>query len=140
MLNTIPKKRAQVILPILFLLLLMTATSANAASKFIKADKGGVIRIDWWAYLKIEPDGLSQDTRVTADLEWTDDQINLQIEAPGATLCKPAKLMISWWAIYDFVDSFILYGDDGSEIKPFINWWGLNYYMSHFSLYYFRRR
>lgn len=143
MLNTILKKRAQALAVILILSVLLTATTALAATKFVKADKGRVIHIAPGVKLVIPPEALEEDTVVSADMEKTDDYIDFYFGPSRTKFAKPAELRITWQAISRMdVDDLTLYNTDGKEIEiePDIKSWGVIYYIDHFSLYYYRRR
>jgi hypothetical protein len=117
----------------------MVATTSLATTKLIEADKGGVVSINQWAYIYFPPGSLAEDTEITAFSELTQDEINFYFEPSNTYFLKPAEFVVSW-AIYYYVDSLILNGEDDTQITPEMNWWGLKYYINHFSLYYFRRR
>lgn len=139
MLNAILRKRAQVLSLILVLSVLLIVTSAFAATKFIKARSGGVVRIDRGVRLVIRPRALEEDTVISANMIQEQNRICFHFGPDDTEFLKPAELCVSWRAIDD-VDDLTLYGEDNEEIKPEVKRWGVKYYIEHFSLYYFRRR
>jgi hypothetical protein len=71
----------------------------------------------------------------------TNDRVNFAFGPSGLSFNVPLKLEISWWTIIRLdLDSFALYGPGGEAIKPRFTSYGLKYDISHFSLYYHRRR
>ena len=141
MLNTILRKRAQVLALILVLSVLLTATAALAATKLIIAKKGGTVNIADGMELVIPPKALVEDTFISADVKHKRDRVIFSFGPDGTEFSKPAKLFISWQAVDDAdVEDLTLYGPDGLEIEPKIKGWGVEYGIDRFSLYYYRRR
>lgn len=139
MLNTILRKRAQVLALILVLSVLLTATTALAATKFIRAKSGGTITIAQGVKLVIRPGALEEDTIISADMIQKRNRTLFRFEPDDAEFSKPAELCISWEVI-DGVEDLTLYGENGSRIEPETTRRGVKYYIDHFSLYYYRRR
>ncbi len=141
MLTVVSGKRAKSLASILFLVMLLSATTALAATKFIEADEGGAIRIARGAWLLIPPGSLEEDTLVSANRRQTKNRIYFDFEPGGTPFAqdKPAQLWISWRYIRK-LDDLILYEEDGSEIMPHFSGGWMKYELNHFSLYYFRRR
>jgi len=144
MLHTIAKKRAQALALVLVLSVLLTAMTALAATKFIKARRGGVISIDKGVCFRIPPGSLEGDTTISADMVVKEDSICFYFGPDGTTFDPSAELIIAWPALGEFIHlgvrDLILYGEDGSETKPKIELRGTKYPIEHFSVYYFRRR
>ena len=140
MLNTILRKRAQVLAVILVLSLLLIAATAFAATKYISAKKGGTVDIAPGVSLVIKPGVLEEDTAISANMKVKRNRISFSFRPSGAEFSKPVELCISWQAIDD-VEDLTLYGENGEEIEPAkTTRWGVKYYIEHFSMYYFRRR
>ncbi len=139
MLNTILRKRAQLLVMILVISMLMIATTSFAATKLIKARTGGVLRIDNGVRLRIPPRALKEDTVISADILREEDRIVFDFTPDGLIFARPARLRIGWSVVME-MDDFIMRGPDGEKIWPRVRWWGLEYKIRHFSLYYFRRR
>lgn len=146
MLNTILRKRAQVLTLILVISVLVTAATAFAVTSIIEAKKGGKIGVAPGVLLVIKPGGLEEDAVVSANMKVKGNRTCFSLNAAAlddgddVDLTKLAVLNVSWEAI-DGVEDLILYGQDGEEIEPAkTTRWGVKYYIEHFSLYYFRRR
>lgn len=139
MLNTILRKRAHLSAAVIAISLLMIATTAFAVTKLIEAKKGGTLEIAEGVELVVPPQALEEDTIISADMKMKSKSITFKFKPDGTVFVKPAKLQIAWSAIQD-VDDLTLYEKNGDEIEPRITGWGLEYEISHFSLYYFRRR
>jgi hypothetical protein len=146
MLNTILRKRAQVLVLILVLSVLVTAATAFAATRIIRAKKGGKIDVAPGVSLVIKPGGLAEDAVVSAYMKVKRNRICFSLNAAALDdgddieLTKPAALNVSWLAIHG-VEDLTLYGQNGEEIEPAKKTrWGVRYDIEHFSLYYFRRR
>jgi hypothetical protein len=139
MLNAILMKRAWVLVLVIVLSVLVTATTALAATKFIRARRGGVIRIAPRVLLIVPPRSLSRNTVISAYMYRTKDQIRFEFGPDGTTFARPAKLLISWRDIDD-ADDLTLYGEDGERVRTDVRRCGVVCYIEHFSLYYFRRR
>jgi hypothetical protein len=144
MLRTIGKKRAQALALILILSVLLITMAALAATKSIKARRGGVISIDKGVCFRIRPGSLEGDTTISADMVVEEDSICFYFGPDGTTFDPPAEIIIAWPALGEFihlgVHDLTLYGGDGSETKPRMRMWGAKYPIEHFSVYYFRRR
>jgi hypothetical protein len=141
--TTTLKRRAQVLAAILILAVLLTATTAFAATRFIKAKRGGTIRMDRGVWLVIRPGALEEDAVISADMYMTEDSISFEFGPSGTEFDRPAELRVTWQAIGGRdVEDVALYGEDGEEIEeePEIRRWGVVWYIEHFSLYYYRRR
>jgi hypothetical protein len=140
MLNTILRKRAQVLALILVLSVLLIAATAFAAAEYISAKKGGTVDVAPGVSLVIKPGALEEDTAISANMKAKRDRISFQFGPSGTEFSKPAVLCISWEVI-DGVEDLTLYGENSEEIGPTkITGWGVKYYIEHFSVYYFRRR
>ncbi len=139
MLNTILRKRAQLLAVILVISTIMIATAAFAVTKLIEAKTGGILEIADGARLVIPPHALKKDTVISADMSTKKKRIIFEFEPDGTVFARPARLQIGW-SVVQKVDDLFLYGEDGEKIRPRVTWWGLEYKIRHFSLYYFRRR
>jgi hypothetical protein len=140
MLNTILRKRAQVLAAILVLSVVLIATTAFAATEYIKAKRGGIVPVAPGVSLVIKPGALAEDTVISANMKVKRNHISFCFGPSGTVFSKPAELCISWQAIDD-VEDLTLYGEDGEGIEPAkTTRWGVKYYIEHFSMYYFRRR
>ena len=146
MLNTIPRKKAQVLAITLVLSVLLIAATVFAATEVIEAKKGGRIDVAPGVSLVIKPRGLAEDAVVSANMKVKRNRIRFSFSAVAldddddVELTKPAVLRVSWRVI-DSVEGLTLYGEDGEQIEPDkTTGWGVKYYIEHFSLYYFRRR
>ena len=140
MLNTVLRKRVQVLLPVLVLSVLLVAATAFAATEYISAKRGGTVDVAPGVSLVIKPGALAEDTVISANMKVKRDRISFRFGPSGTEFSKPAVLCISWRAI-DGVEDLTLFGEDGEEIEPAkTTGWGLKYYIEHFSIYYFRRR
>lgn len=146
MLNTILRKRAQILALILALSVILVAATAFAVTEIIKAKKGGRIDVAPGVSLVIKPGGLAEDAMVSATMKVKRNRICFSFSAAAVDdgndveLTKPAVLYVSWRAL-DGVEDLTLYGEDGEEIEPAkATQWAAEYYIDHFSLYYFRRR
>lgn len=147
MLNTIIKKRAQVLTLILVLLVFLTAMTASAVTKRIDED-GGTINIASGVSLKFPQDALDDDYDgddggivISADMYQTADFIEFLFGPSPMSFQKSLRLKITWEAIEEMdLDTFTLYSPDGEEIQPVERSWGLLWKIKHFSLYYYRRR
>ena len=143
MLKIIPRKRVYVFALILVLSVLLTAMTALAATRLIKAKTGGTINIAPGVNFIVLPDALEENTVISADMEETEDGIDFHFGPSGTTFDPPAELRITWQAIGGRdVEDITLYGEDGEEIEeePEITPWGVIWYIEHFSIYYYRRR
>ena len=141
MLEAVLRKRAKALALILFLSVFLIATTASAATRFIRADEGGAVRITSGAWLLIPAGSLEEDTLISANMKRTHNYLYFRFNPSGTVFDpdKPAQLCLAWWRLQG-LESFVLYGKDGSEVTPEFRWWGVKYDVDHFSLYYFRRR
>lgn len=140
MLNTILRKRAQVLALILVLSVLLIAATAFAATELIRAKRGGTVDVAPGVSLVIKPGALEEDTVISANMRVKRDRITFRFGPRGTEFSKPAVLRISWQAI-DGVGDLTLHGEKGEEIEPAkITGQGVKYHIEHFSVYYFRRR
>jgi len=141
MLNTTAGKRAQTLALTMVLSILLASTTTLAATRIIRANRGGIIRIAQGVKLVIRHAALERDTMISADMVREHGRVCFCFGSDGTAFAddKPAELRISWQAIDD-VDDPVLYGDNGEEIEPDIAGWGLRYYIGHFPMYYYRRR
>ena len=112
MLNTILRKKAQVLALSLVLLILLTATTAFAATKLIKAEQGGKINIDKGVKLVIPRRALAEDTVISADMIQKKRRVYFNFGPDGTSFLKPVELCISW-KVMDGVKELTLYGEDG---------------------------
>jgi hypothetical protein len=143
-LNATLSRRAYILTLVLVLSALLTTTTAFAATRFVEASKGGVIRIARGAYFRVPPKSMEGDVTISADVVLEKDRVCFYFGPDGTTFDPPAQLIIVWPALARLirvgVRDLTLYGEDGSEIKPRIRTWGVKYPIKHFSMYYFRRR
>ena len=139
MIRTVVRKNL-IILPAV-LVLSMLLTTALAATKLIKAKSGGVVKIADGIRLKVEKGSLEEDTLISAELKYDDDYIAFEFGPDGTTFSEPAKLRIDL-DVADAMDlnGLTLYGEDGEEIRPNMNKKYMEHEISHFSIYYYRRR
>jgi hypothetical protein len=140
-LNTILWKRAHVLALILVLSVLLTATTALAATEVI-GKEGGRIYMSKTAYLDIPCGALAEKTVISADMVKEKKQTSFYFGPSGTTFAPktPAELWVSWEEL-GRVESFTLYGDDGEFIEPSAKTvFGIMWRIPHFSLYYYRRR
>jgi len=135
------KKRVAALTVILILSVFLSATTALAITKLIKADKGGKVPVSNGVKLIVPPGSLEEDTVISADLYVRRDVICLSFGPSGTTFDPSAVLKISWKVIakYD-LDDYTLYGPNDLSLSPRITKEGLEYEVPHFSLYYYRRR
>jgi len=144
MLDTIVKKRAKVFAVILLLSVLLAAATALAASRFIDADKGGVIHIAWGISFKVPPNSLEEDTVISANMVIDRKRVCFDFGPDGTTFDPPAELIMTWPILTGLVRMGVcdltLYGGDGSETEPIIGSSAVKYPIEHFSIYYFARR
>ena len=135
-------RRNLVILPIVLVLsILLITTTALAATKLIKAKSGGVVKIADGVLLKIEKGSLQEDTLISAEMMWGDDYIGFEFGPDDTVFSEPAKLRIGLDVIDEMgLDSLTLFGERGEKIKPDISKKYVEYRISHFSIYYYRRR
>jgi hypothetical protein len=148
MLNRIPGRRAYILSLVLILSVLLTATTVSAATKYMKAKFGGTIYITSGVKLVIPKDALpvtdNKDIKsmaISADVELANDRVSFMLGPSGLSFNVPLRLEISWSSIISLdLDSFVLYGPNGEEIRPQLTSYGLRYDIPHFSLYYHRRR
>ena len=130
---------------IMVMLLLVNITIIFAATSYISADKGGTICLSEEVCLRILPRAMDQDTEIGASVveqkhrkeEW----VYFHLEPDGLNFRdkKPARLCASWESVGDTAE-LTLYGQDGEVIEPRTKGCGVEWYIDHFSLYYFRRR
>jgi hypothetical protein len=149
MLDKIRLKKSGVLAVILALsILLMTATTAFAITKLIKADKGGVVPLCQGAKLVIAPGALAQDTAIFAEMVQTEDSTTFTFGPSGTQFAIPAELDVTWKALgrngkdKKYAESIVLYNEDGEVIdsEPEISSRGVVWDIEHFSIYYHRRR
>ena len=139
MARTVVRKNL-VILPAV-LILSMFLTTALAATKVIKVKNGGVIKIANGIFFEVEKDSLIEDTSISAELKYGDDYVDFEFGPDGTTFSEPAKLRIDLDVANAMdLDGLTLYGEDGEEIRPNMNKKYVEYEISHFSIYYYRRR
>jgi hypothetical protein len=143
--DTILKKRTQILALILVVSVLLTATTILAATKFIEAKKGGVIRIARGVCFRVPPNSMEKDDTISADVVLEKDRVCFYFEPDGTTFDPPAQLMIVWPTLARLIhlgvrDLTLYYEGDGSGTKPRMRAWGAKYPIEHFSIYYFRRR
>lgn len=125
------------------LLIVLIATTALAATRLIKAEKGGVISMGKGAKLVIAPEALEEDTVISAEMEKTEKALEFYFGPRGTDFDPPAELRITWQALGGRdVEDITLYDEDGGEIDedPEIRNWGVVFHIDHFSIYYYRRR
>ncbi len=141
MLNTIVRRNSKILAIILVLSLLLAATTVLAATKLIKAGKGGTIRIANGISIKIEKNSLQENTLISAKMVWGNKYIDFHFEPDDTVFSKPAKLKISLNAIDEMdLETLVLYGKNGEQIEPARKKRHMEYKISHFSIYYYRRR
>ena len=141
--EAISKRRARVLALILVLSVSVVAATAFAATKLIKANKGGVIPMGHGVKLTILPNALEEDTEISAEMEYTEDRINFHFGPSGIQFSEPAELRLTWQAIGGRdVENIVLYDGNDQEIEtePEIGSSGVVFYIEHFSIYYHRRR
>lgn len=137
------RKKVQLLTVLTVLAMFLFATQSHAASKLIKADEGGIIRIARGIRLLIPPKALKEDTIIRARVGIEDDCICYSFGPDGTTFRKPALLIVSWQVLeYADVEDYSLYGEDGERIKSktLKKAECMLYKLRHFSLYYHRRR
>lgn len=131
------RKRLLLSLVPLFLFTLLVG-STLAGSKFIRADKGGVIAIEKGTKLVIPPDSLESDAWVEAEYEEEADALIFEFEtSTGQTEFDPPVLLRVSKPILKKASSDVLIGENGEVISPIR---GSIYVLRHFSKYYFERR
>ena len=141
MLSTVVRRNL-VILPIVLVLsILMATTTALATIKLIKAKNGGVVKIADGVCLEIEKDSLQEDTLISAEMMWGDDYIGFEFGPDDIVFSEPAKLRIDLDVIDEMgLDDLTLFRKGGQKIEPDISKKYVEYEISHFSIYYYRRR
>ena len=139
MLNRILGKKFQILVMVMALLVIVTATVALATTKLIRAKGGGVINVARGVKLVVKPGSLEEDTEISADLVDEEERICLYFGPDGTQFLRPAILRVNEH-VFEGIDDLVLYGEYGEEIEPEIRPWGAQYAIDHFSLYYFRRR
>ena len=141
--STTPRKRLQHILVLVTILSVFLTTEAFAVSRFIEADKGGVIDLAEGVSLVIPPRALEEDTMIRAHVVLNRDQIRYVFEPDDVVFNRPLELVISCEVLEDAgVGDLNLYGENGERIKPkkLKKKESILYRIRHFSLYYHRRR
>ena len=140
-------KRTQVITLISVLSMLLIATTAFAVTKRIRARNGGVISPNPGILFKVPAGSLEANTRISVTMTETDTGINFQFGPSGTVFDPPAKLFMTWQAIYGRAndrnaEDIKLYNEDGEELDVSIEKTssGVVWYIPHFSIYYYRRR
>ena len=136
-------KRARVLMLVVAMSVLLTATTVsvakNASSEFIRADEGGVINIEEGVLLVIPPEALEEDTLISAVMMQNRNRIAFHFKPHRLEFLRPVYLCVSWQVIDD-IENTTLYGKEGEAIEPQVYSWGVSYPIWHFSLYYYRRR
>jgi hypothetical protein len=155
MLNTVTKRRVQVLTLVVVLLVLLTATTALANTRLIRAKYGGLIALRRGTWFIVPPGSLEENTVISARMERENGYINFIFGPCGTTFAedKPALLCITWRALCELgkedndrscvrLRDIVLYSESGEEIDviPEIKRWGVMWRVPHFSLYYYRRR
>jgi hypothetical protein len=140
-------RRKYVIAAISVLSILLITSIAFAVTRLIRAESGGTIALAPGVWLVIPPGSLEEDTPISVTARKTDDGINFIFGPSGTTFDPPAKLCMTWQAIYGKADvkdleGVRLYNENGDELeaKVEVGRYGVVWHIPHFSLYYYRRR
>jgi hypothetical protein len=137
------RKKTQILVLAMMMLVILTASSAFAVTQFIDKDKGGIISIDRGIYLTIMPKSLNEDTLISATISDEGSRLYFYFGPDDTVFAKnrPAILFITNDAIEQYgLDNFVLYGEDGETQLSYNTRWGKMWSIHHFSLYYFVRR
>ena len=141
--NTTPRRRLHQILVLVTILTVFLTAEALAVSRFIEANKGGIIDLADGISLVIPPGALAEDTRIRAHVVLNRNRVSYTFEPDDIAFSIPLELVVSCQVLEDAdVRDLNLYGEDGERIRPkkLKKAKSLLYRLEHFSLYYHRRR
>jgi len=140
-------RRTQILVLISVLSVLLITSTAFAVTKLIKAKNGGVINVAPGILFEVPAGSLEADTQISVTMTETDTGIDFQFGPSGTVFDPPAKLFMTWQAIYGRAndkdaEDIKLYNEDGEELDVSIEETssGVLWYIPHFSIYYYRRR
>ena len=144
MLSKTSGKRIRLLVLISVLSILLIASTAFAVTKLIKAKNGGVINVAPGILFEVPAGSLEADTRISVTMTETDNGIDFQFGPSGTVFDPPAKLFMTWQAIYGRAnekdaEGIKLYNEDGEELDVSIEKTssGVVWYIPHFSIYYY---